>query len=104
MGSRLINFLMSPKYVPDRESYRTQMPKFFTNPGVFSATFFTEMISPAVLLTFVVRNKVPESRFGGNWIRREESDSVHRWVWVRVRRQLSASNDELAKIAFCLHF
>jgi len=52
----------------------------------------------------VVRHKVPESRFGGDWVWREKSNSVDRWVGLRVRRQLSASNDELAKIALCLHF
>jgi len=52
----------------------------------------------------VVRNKVPESRFGSNWVRREKSDSVDRWMRLSVRRQLSASNDELAEIALCLHF
>ena len=37
----------------------------------------------------VVGHKVPESRFGSNWVWGEESDSVDRWVGLRVRRQLN---------------
>merc|ERR1711935_335445 len=38
---------------PERESLRSQIPKFLTTVGDFSATFLMLTISPAALLTFL---------------------------------------------------
>jgi len=80
----------------------TSLFKFFQ---ILMGQGFTWNNFSSRLINFlVIRDKVPESWFGGDGVWSEEANPIDWGIRLRVWGQLTAGNEKLAKISFRLHF
>merc|ERR1719186_1964138 len=90
-------------WVPDLESYLSQMPKFLIFSGFLSLISSTETISPVVFLNFLSCLKKYQKRLGDNLVGGENSHPVEGSDRLALGRQLAADDPVFFECTLALH-
>merc|ERR1719220_432896 len=90
-------------WVPERESYRSQIPKFLIFKGFFSWISSTDDFAGSFLEFPQLTQEIPETRFSNDWAGSKDSHPVQWSLGLLFSRQFTSDDTELPERSLCFH-